>query len=776
MDANEFMSVVFENCKGTPVWCTKKDMRGRRWYLDRKLEGEMYFCISTINDPNPYDDILSRTASNLCLTYCVVLDDIGTKVSRETAAHFLPPSWKLRTSMLKGISNEQWGYLFEIGIEPARAAALIEELAKKGYTDKGSRRADRIMRLPGSINTRKEGFVAKLLEFEGQLYTYSKICTAFDITPSDTPPLSTGPTTLPDGMIDPIDQWNHDNDRVTGPPRVTSEGKVWYPVTCPREHEHTEVNKGTGYTPGLPGAFKCLHSHGDELTTSWYRKWIREQDPDADLSITPTLTLEALGGRLREIFGTVSTTKAPTADSIRQYVLADYIKVDSESAYWRVSGKCLVKDRDIDFRMYATMLRVGLLDRENDEGEPLAPMAPSTWLKGQLDHLITARIIHRVGQPIIVDDCLNIAPPLPRRWLADIEAPEPEPWLDAVSFVCKDIPRDIELVLDWLAMTVTVWDEKPGWHLLFKGEQGVGKNLVTHPAMRYLEPDHWDQATTDVIASGFTTFLAKRLVQADELQMNTRGSDTGHDIYQKIKAWTARGQNLVMINDKHIKRYSALNLSCWVVTSNGAVPLPLERGDRRFLVIETPRIPWPNEDYEEIYRWLDQEGGNARVINWLQQRWDAMPEARRQMLRGRAPDTEAKQALIIGSSDGIEGAVRLAIEGHADKPWPNLMTATDVMFELEHNPHFRLVTKKMRDNINTQRVGLALRAAGAVQLFGGQPVKGSDRKNMRIWCLRSSMVQMYEAMGQGQKLIDRYRQEHAGAKSWADNEDEKHQQ
>ena len=159
-----------------------------------------------------------------------------------------------------GVSNEQWWYVFKDGVEPARAAALIEALAQAGLTDAGAKRADRIMRIPGSLNEKySPPFATEVLEVhEERLYTFSKVCVGLGVTPTDTPAMPSGPQALPDGMVDPIDQWNYDHDRVTGP--VNARG--WYQITCPLEHEHTgDATHGCDYKPGMPGVFKCQHEH-----------------------------------------------------------------------------------------------------------------------------------------------------------------------------------------------------------------------------------------------------------------------------------------------------------------------------------------------------------------------------------------------------------------------------------------------------------------------------------------------------------------------------------
>ena len=73
------------------------------------------------------------------------------------------------------------------------------------------------------------------------------------------------------------------------------------------------------------------------------------------------------------------------------------------------------------------------------------------------------------------------------------------PWLDVLRFVCRGNEDDISWVADWLSMVVGSFDEKPGWHLLLKGRQGTGKNLMLLPLLKYLKPHHQQ----DVRQSGF---------------------------------------------------------------------------------------------------------------------------------------------------------------------------------------------------------------------------------------------------------------------------------
>jgi hypothetical protein len=759
--ADTFLQTVFDQCEGAVVVCNSEDgFRSHRWHPGKELSGTVYFGISTVRDPNPRAAILQRRTTDLVKTYDIVLDDIGTKVDRKLLEGKLAPSCRIETSP----GNEQWHYFIKEGCDPARAAALIEALAQAGLTDPGAKRADRIMRPPGSINTKYgEPFAARVLEWAPDRHIYGDVCRGLGVTPTDTPVLGSGPVELPPGMSDPLFDWLREHGLVREGPNP----RGWYSVTCSQEHLHSgEVDHGTDYLPGMPGVFKCMHGHCvDVLNVNTLREWAQAQDPGADLSLMSGETLKAIGAKLLEATeavqmpdGTFIAGEAKlAAEATAEAILADLVHIKRENMWWSYEANGLTETASVEICWTARMLEAGLLGTTTATGKPSKVLLTLTnWLKRNKHTQKANELIHRLGMPRIVEGNLNIAPDLPKRALSN---QEPGPWLDLVSFVCSDVERDTELVLDWLAMLATALTEKPGWHLLFKGGHGTGKNMILGPIKRYLGDKLAITVGESELASGFTTFLSRRLIQADELTYNTKGATTPRDIYQKIKGWTARGTGLVFVNDKNTKIYSALDLGCWVITSNNSVPLPLERGDRRFLVAETPTDPWPDEDYAAVAGWLEYEGGDAAVVAWLHRRWDAMPEARRAVLRGRAPMTEAKRALIVGSSEGIEGAVRLAIEGEDGVCWPNLMTAEDVMAELKNTITFHFITDSVRKQINLQRIGLALRAAGAVKLFGSKPVRDKDRKQYNMWCLRPDMVSLYRALGQGQALMERYRKE-----------------
>ena len=235
--------------------------------------------------------MLPGQAQDLVFTYVVVLDDVGAKVDEQLKSK-LEPTYKLETSP----GNFQWGYALRSGAEPARAAALIEGLANAGLTDNGAKRADRIMRLPGSLNDKYgEPFYARLVEWHPERrFFLSQIAVGLDVTPTDVKPLPTI-TPLAPGETDAVFEWLMSRGLVIQGPNP----RGWYAVHCPWEGEHTgDVNRGTDYHPGKPGAFKCLHGHCGGRNTAVLKDWIKEQDPTADLGLIDRESLQRLAKRL----------------------------------------------------------------------------------------------------------------------------------------------------------------------------------------------------------------------------------------------------------------------------------------------------------------------------------------------------------------------------------------------------------------------------------------------------------------------------------------------
>ena len=731
----------------------------RRWRPGTDVDlASHYMCISTVRPAkNPRAQRLRRQIEDLVKTYVIVLDDVAPEGAPVGPKQIDPrlikvqPSYKLETSP----GNFQWGYVLGYGSDPAKAAALIEAISAAKLTDKGAGGAQRIVRVPGSINeksTLAEPFVARLVEEHWErTWTLSQLELAMGVTTVEPRAALGKPTGLAEGERDPVFDW------LVARGMVLSTGtnpRGFYDIHCPWEREHSgEVDRGTGYQPGSPGAFKCLHGHCLERKTKQLKEWIKEQDPQAELLPDMTAAVQKLADMLRKHHPREAEQAVKKAQArreaederqeVRAGILQNFIHVRSEGAFWSVQDKGLITHKTLNDHLYPVMKDAGLLDYRNASNKP-AEMDPDKWFKKAPDKLSVARIVYRLGSPMIVDDCLNKALEAPdnfRDVVGDVS-----PWLEVVHYTCGSDPRIIELLLNWLAMVIGTYGLKPGWHILIRGAPGTGKNLSALPLSNYLNKSKLhERVEVSALGRQFNDFLSKRLVTVEELRTTTPGSMTGHDVYNALKPYTALGAHTVMVNEKNLRKYDVTDQSCWMLSSNEDVPMPIEPNDRRFMVIEGPEEKKPDAWYAERATWMTTIGEEA-VLGWLQRRWDAMSAADRAVLRGTAPMTQAKLKLIENAEDAITNALRRAIRGDDGLAWPDLRRLPDIVADFR-NDNGDLLSDRQRREVSQPKVTKALKAAGCVQLFNDNPIRGADGKSVRLWCLRSDKSKEYEALG-----------------------------
>jgi hypothetical protein len=250
----------------------------------------------------------------------------------------------------------------------------------------------------------------------------------------------------------------------------------------------------------------------------------------------------------------------------------------------------------------------------------------------------------------------------------------------------------------------------------------------------------------EVMASGFSEWMAMRLVQMSETRQTTRGAFTPHDQMARLKAVFDPGKDWLTINPKYAPTYQARNVLMGWITSNEDTPLRLEAGDRRFLVLDRKHVtPWAGLDYRKLVRWLEHENGLALVAEWLMCRWERMSDARRAALTDVAPMTDAKASMIEENEDLVDVWLRGTMESAHPDPnaLPDVVTVDfviDRMLSAQRDGRFGA----MRPSAHPISVGKRLARVGATQLNRGTQVVVQGRRT-RVWAVRS--VALYENLG-----------------------------
>jgi len=279
---HDFLQVVFGketngarpvvvSFEGNPVAVHSKNWSGRHWQEGNLPDdANNYFSLATFrpDEAGKYRRIKSRFSA----LYAVMLDDIGSKVSRERLT--LHPSWLLETSL----GNCQAGYILSAPLTDGPVAdRLMKTIVAAGLCDPGATGPrTRLARLPVAVNGKySPPFKCQMLEWAPELrYSVEELVTGLQL----------------DMMLQHRPTRKHLN--LTQELPVNSES-VWIPqpdgnavlvslrdrglykvplgdgkheITCPWVHEHTgKIDSGTVYFEPDDlwpiGGFKCQHGH-----------------------------------------------------------------------------------------------------------------------------------------------------------------------------------------------------------------------------------------------------------------------------------------------------------------------------------------------------------------------------------------------------------------------------------------------------------------------------------------------------------------------------------
>lgn len=224
----------------------------------------------------------------------LMLDDVGTKVPRERLEG-VTPTWMIETSP----GNFQVGLAFEEPIDADKASAIHRALIARGLCDEGaSQPKNRWARLPHAINGKpkhmRDGqpWRCQLATWNpDKRFTPEELVEAFAL---ELPPEGAGkkrkrkqPTRPGERVFEraPADNAVIAALKAAGLYKTAlSEGR--HEVTCPWNSEHTDAkDSGAAYFepsdefPG--GGFKCLHSHGNELSIGDLLAFLKVSRPAA---------------------------------------------------------------------------------------------------------------------------------------------------------------------------------------------------------------------------------------------------------------------------------------------------------------------------------------------------------------------------------------------------------------------------------------------------------------------------------------------------------------
>ena len=294
------------------------------------------------------------------------------------------------------------------------------------------------------------------------------------------------------------------------------------------------------------------------------------------------------------------------------------------------------------------------------------------------------------------------------------------PWEDLICKMLDGVSAAHQLwVRRWFAYPIQHPGTKLATALLIWGrQQGTGKTMLGE-TMASIYGQNYGTVNDQQLASQFNEWATdKQFIVGDEIALGDKRHTASW-----LKDMITRP--VIRINSKNRKSYVTRDCANYYFTSNREDALYIEADDRRFFVHQVDRDPLLPKDYQAYQRWLRQDGGAARLFQYLLAEVDLGdfdPQ-------GRAPQTVAKADMTAsGRGDTEDWCVQLAAEPDQVLPGQpyDLFTTKDLLSF--YDPDGRGQTRIIG-------MGKALGTAGLVKIRGGNNARVEGVRT-RLWAVR----------------------------------------
>lgn len=225
-------------------------------------------------------------------------------------------------------------------------------------------------------------------------------------------------------------------------------------------------------------------------------------------------------------------------------------------------------------------------------------------------------------------------------------------WNEHLLWLIPD-DTDRNLLLDWLAWIVQNPTRTPGYALLLIGLIfGTGKSFVARVMEQIVGPTNTQRPKNSSIRGDFNPWAALcRLAIIEELNQIGR-QEVAHELRDMITEPT------IEVNPKGINPYKIANRICMMAISNLPDALPVQLGDRRWLVIETP-ITQEQKDkaereghFRRIMPMVDPDKPDTAALAHIA--YELLHRKVANFTPGNAPITAAKATMIELSLTPLE--------------------------------------------------------------------------------------------------------------------------
>lgn len=289
--------------------------------------------------------------------------------------------------------------------------------------------------------------------------------------------------------------------------------------------------------------------------------------------------------------------------------------------------------------------------------------------------------------------------------------------------------RERQLVRAWLAYQYLHPGAKVRWALLIKGCPGDGKSMLGELLELVLGPDNVRLMSADTVQnSDFSGWVEGQCVTVFE-EVKFQGHNR-FDVVNRLKPFISN--NRVEKHGKGKDPGNVTNVTNYLMLTNHEDAIPIEEGDRRYLVIFTPfrtladlerllqsdYLMSATEHFDEIFDLV--RANPAQLALWLSE--TEFPEEWNPHMA--APMTEAKESMMAASRADVDAMIEEILDDvrSGDKI---LGVASDVLSS-QHLRHELVIRGAQLDKMPDRVFG------GILRRIGYSPMEGSDGKTLRM--------------------------------------------
>jgi hypothetical protein len=159
-----------------------------------------------------------------------------------------------------------------------------------------------------------------------------------------------------------------------------------------------------------------------------------------------------------------------------------------------------------------------------------------------------------------------------------------------INILCNHDEKCIDYFTKWLAHIIQFPAQLNGIAIVLKSAKGVGKNIAGYLIQDIIGEDYFSEITNEESLFGrFSNARRNRLlINIDEVNLSFKNKDQLKNmITSKIYNHEAKGVDPIPMN----------NFNRFIATTNNEIPVPIEIGDRRMVVITSDNSKKNNLEY-----------------------------------------------------------------------------------------------------------------------------------------------------------------------------------